>query len=211
VAVLDPARRRTTNSKPRRYVLAGLLRCDVCGAALVSRPRLDKTRRYVCAKGPGLPGCGGIAIMADPLEELIAETVFAALDTPKLGELLAAQSDSADADARINQLHADGEALEALAIDFYTNGLLDRATFLAAKRALEDRIDANRSALGQATATRTLAGLDSGEAVRTAWAERDLAWRRGLLATVLDRVTISRGRRGYNRFDPSRVQVTWRA
>ena len=121
-ALLDPARRRTTDSKPRRYVLAGLLavRCLWRGARLAG-PVSDSTRRYVCAKGPGLPGCGGIAIMADPLEELIAETVFAALDTPKLGELLAAQSDSADAEDRIKQLHADGEALEALAVDFYTN------------------------------------------------------------------------------------------
>ena len=51
----DPA--RLTRRTVRRYLLAGgLLRCALCDAVLVARPRSDGTRRYVCAKGPGLAG-----------------------------------------------------------------------------------------------------------------------------------------------------------
>jgi DNA invertase Pin-like site-specific DNA recombinase len=211
-AVLDPARRRTTNGNPRRYLLAGgLLRCGVCGHILTARPREDGVRRYVCQKAPGLPGCGGIAIMAEPLEELIAEAVFAALDTPRLGELLAAQADSDEADERIRQIHEDGVALEELAQDYYTHRIIDRASFLAAKQTLEERIEQNHAQLGRTRATSTLAGLNGGDAVREAWAERDLTWRRSLFSLVLEHVTISRARRGYNKFDPDRVGIIWRA
>ena len=51
---------RLTRRTVRRYLLSGgLLRCGLCDAALVARPRADGDRRYVCAKGPALPGCGG--------------------------------------------------------------------------------------------------------------------------------------------------------
>ena len=80
----DPA--RLTVRTVRRYLLSGgLLRCRPCGAVLVARPRGDGARRYVCAKGPGKPGCGGVAILAEPLEALIAEAVLYRLDTPELG------------------------------------------------------------------------------------------------------------------------------
>ena len=84
----DPA--RTTRRTVRRYLLSGgLLRCSICQAPLVARPRGDGTRRYVCAKGPGLPGCGRIAILAEPIEALIAEAVLYRLDTPELAAALA--------------------------------------------------------------------------------------------------------------------------
>ncbi len=41
------------------------MKCEPCGELLVSRPTLDGTRRYVCAKGPGFSGCGHTYIMAD--------------------------------------------------------------------------------------------------------------------------------------------------
>jgi hypothetical protein len=65
-AVLNGSTRSTTRTV-RRYLLSGgLLRCGVCESTLVARPRQDGTRRYVCAKGPGLPGCGKVAIVAEP-------------------------------------------------------------------------------------------------------------------------------------------------
>ena len=95
----DPA--RLTRRTVRRYLLSGgLLRCSFCDAVLVARPRGDGTRRYVCAKGPGLPGCGRIAILAEPLEALVTEAVLYRLDTPELAEALAgAASKDVEADA----------------------------------------------------------------------------------------------------------------
>ncbi|HSC90318.1 MAG TPA: recombinase family protein, partial [Gaiellaceae bacterium] len=58
----DPDRR--TNRAGRRYLLTRLLRCSHCGGTLVARPRDDRTRRYVCASGPGFGGCGKTTIIA---------------------------------------------------------------------------------------------------------------------------------------------------
>ncbi len=93
----DPARR--TNRTARRYLLAGLLRCGLCGATLVARPRTDGSRRYICPKGPGQAGCGGIAVLSDPVEQLIAEAVLYRLDTPELVAALAGEA-AADRGAR---------------------------------------------------------------------------------------------------------------
>ncbi len=82
-SLTDPARRTTRTV--RRYLLAGgLLRCGLCGAVLISRPRADGARRYICPKVPGREGCGGIAILADPLETFVRDAVLYRLDTPEL-------------------------------------------------------------------------------------------------------------------------------
>ena len=83
VVLNDPARphRRTV----RRYLLSGgLLRCSLCGAALLARPRADGTRRYVCAKGPGLcPAAARSRSWPSP-RTAVAEAVLYRLDTPEL-------------------------------------------------------------------------------------------------------------------------------
>ena len=53
---------------PRRYLLSGLLRCGKCGTRLYSSAR-GETRRYVCLSGPDHGGCGGLTIVAPPVEE----------------------------------------------------------------------------------------------------------------------------------------------
>jgi len=77
----DPSRQAVR--APRRYLLKGLLRCDACGAALVSRPRDDGSRRYVCARGPQYHGCGRTYVVAEPLEQFVTEAVLWRLDTPE--------------------------------------------------------------------------------------------------------------------------------
>jgi site-specific DNA recombinase len=92
VVALDPRSRRTTGAgRPRSYLLSGgTARCSRCGEPLVARPSATGRRRYVCAKIPGRPGCGGIAIGADDLEAVIAEALLARLASPtfaiELGE-----------------------------------------------------------------------------------------------------------------------------
>src|SRR5207237_5762569 len=57
----DPARR--TNRSARRYLLSSMLRCQVCGAKLVSRP-IRRRPAYVCSTGTGFAGCGGLSILS---------------------------------------------------------------------------------------------------------------------------------------------------
>src|SRR5436853_612000 len=77
-------RAKSPRREPRRYLLAGLVVCERCGARMVARPRQDGVRRYVCVKGPGFAGCNGTMILAEPLEALVVEAVMVRLDSPAL-------------------------------------------------------------------------------------------------------------------------------
>ena len=90
-----------------------MLLCTVrdCRAPLVL-----EDRRYVCAKGPGLAGCGRTAVLSEPVEELIAEAVLYRLDTPELAAVLAgAAREDAETAAAQDSLAADQSQLNELA------------------------------------------------------------------------------------------------
>ncbi len=81
----DPARRLTRTA--RRYPLKGFLVCGVCGVKLISRPNHGQ-RTYLCGSGPGLTGCGRVAIRAEPLEDFVSAAVLYRLDSPALAAAL---------------------------------------------------------------------------------------------------------------------------
>jgi site-specific DNA recombinase len=74
-------------------------------------------RRYVCSRSVGHHGCGKIAVLAEPLEELITAAVLLRLDSPAVAAALAgtdADTDDEAATAR-QALEADLAQLEELA------------------------------------------------------------------------------------------------
>ncbi len=206
----DPARlkRRTV----RRYLLAGgLLRCGVCDAILVSRPRVDGERRYICAKGPGYLGCGAIAILAEPLEQLITEAVLHRLDTPELAAALAGTARAErEAAAAQDSLDADLAQLEELATA-YGERKITFAEYLAARAPIEARIEAARRRIGRVTRAAAIEGyVGQSESLRAAWRDLPLNRQRAIVSVVLDRAIIRPAVRGRTRFDPDRVEPIWR-
>ena len=204
----DPT--RLTRRTVRRYLLSGgLLRCRLCGAVLVARPRADGARRYVCAKGPGKPGCGGIAILSDPVEELITEAVLYRLDTPELAAALAGAS-IPDDDAERTALARDRAQLEELA-GAYGERLITFPEYFAARKPIETRIEAAQRRITRATGTEAIAPyVGQSGALRAAWKELPLSRQRAIVAAVLDRAIVGRGLRGRIRFDPERIEPVWR-
>lgn len=203
---------RLTRRAVRRYLLSGgLLRCSFCDAVLVSRPRADGTRRYICPKGPGLPGCGRIAVLADPVEELIAEAVVYRLDTPELAAALdgiAAQD--AEAAAQQHSLAADQAQLEELA-RAYGERLVTFPEYLAARKPIETRIETAKKRISRLTQTTALDGyLGNSAALRATWATLPLSRQRAIVAAVLDRAIVRPAVRGRTRFDPDRIEPLWR-
>jgi site-specific DNA recombinase len=197
---LTPARRRVGAG---RRLLTGLLVCGRCGARLISGQN-NGQRAYVCRKYAGFDGCGGLAMIAEPLEELITEAVLIRLDSPELAERLAGGHD----DDQTDKLATLRDRLDELA-DSFASGEITRREWLRAREGIEARIaDAQRTLRRSSTA----AALDLGnEPVRDAWAGLALERQRAALAAVVERVTIGPAVRGRNRFDPERVDMTWRA
>jgi hypothetical protein len=204
----DRLKRRTV----RRYLLAGgLLRCSKCGGILSARPKLGGARRYICAKGPGRPGCGGIAVMAEPLEQLITDAVLYRLDTPEMAAALAGRGrhDSESAAAR-DSLASDQSQLEELATA-YGERAITFGEYLAARKPIESRLEAAKRRVSRLTQSAAVEGyVGNSGALRTAWADLPLTRQRAIVSSVLDRAIIGPAVRGRTAFDPSRVEPVWR-
>ena len=219
-AIVDPAKHerlraimdaRRAPEREGKYLLTGMLRCAKCGERLYVRRRSgDRVRRYGCEKRPGAAGCGGVHVIAEPLDAYVTDEVLDYLDSPALATALEAHErkvETVDLDA----LRADESALVELSGDYYTERMLTRAEYLASRDALESRIKAARAKLARVNGTgplRAVAGL--GASLRAAWGAEPLDWRRQILSAVVDRIVIGPAVRGRNAFDPSRVSIEWR-
>lgn len=204
----DPDRR--TNRTARRYLLARLLRCSHCGSPLFARPRDDGSRRYVCASGPGFGGCGKLTIVADPLELFIVEAVLHRLDSPELPKALngaAADPQGSEWQREIERTQAKLDELAAL----WADGEISRSEWLTARGPIEKRLDAAKKRLATLNRTSALTPhLGNGSELRERWADMSLTRQQQIVAALLEQVVVGPGRRGFNRFDPARLQPVWR-
>lgn len=184
----------TGDSRVRSYLLTGFVFCARCGHKMAARPVTAggrHRRRYACDGNGG--GCAGVGIAADGLEGHV-ERLFAehqaAVGT---GLGLAGRGGPgglAILEARLDQL-----------ADMFAAGEVSRTEWQRARGEIVGRLEDQLRAVG------SLAAAGAGGA-----SMEDLPFRvrRQLLRRAIASVTVS-PRRGGNRFDPTRVQVQWRA
>jgi site-specific DNA recombinase len=205
----DPSRR--TNQAPRRYLLHGLLTCSHCGERLVARPRAGGQRRYACASGPGFSGCGKTYINADQAEHFISEAVLHRIDSPEIAAGVNGRPVNPDVERLQAQLEADQEQLRELG-EAHGNKQISLQQMLAANRPIEARITETRRQLSRVRRTQVLDRyLGQSGQLRSDWESLDLDRQHAIVAAVLDHAVVGPGRRGYNRFDESRLAPFWRA
>lgn len=207
--LLDPGRQKYNPGTARRYLLVGLVRCATCGYAMVARPRDDGMRRYICRGGADPNACGRTFIVADPLEGLVTEMALAALESGELEAQIRARAVEADLEPDLDVLRTDEAALETLSRDFYVDRVISRPEYLAAREALQARIEDARRSMVRRSATAAI-GLAGGTA-RERWPALTFDQRRAVLQALFAEIRIGPGRRGYNRFDAGRVHPVWRA
>jgi site-specific DNA recombinase len=209
-AILDE-RTRSRRRPVRRYLLAGLLRCGLCGAALISRPQANGERRYVCAPGPGRAGCGRTAIKAEPIEAFLAAAVLERLDSPALAAALAgaAEADAATA-AEQQALREDEDQLADLARQWADRSITS-PEWRTARDIIEARIAATRhqiERLSRSSAIDAFVGHSS--ALRATWATLPLDRQRSIVSAVLDRAIVRPAVRGRGAFDADRIEPVWK-
>jgi site-specific DNA recombinase len=202
--------RRARGSRPARTsLLIGHIRCAACGERMYSSRRTDQKRRYICRTTPGTVACGGTTILAEPLEDLVAEMVFAVVDDAALRSSIETKGEADD--GLVTALRRDEESLESLAKDFYADRLLSREEFMAARTALTERLEANRMKLAKRTSSGAVGRfLGQGGLLREAWQTASLDWRRSIVGALLQHVEIGPGKAGRLPFDPSRVLPVWK-
>ncbi|HEV8373646.1 MAG TPA: recombinase family protein [Actinomycetota bacterium] len=199
----DPDRTSRRGGVPR-HLLSGLLfGGDGCGHRLNSQPRNGKLL-YRCRE----LGCAKITRAAAPIEALICEALFVAVESPEWDRLA-----ERPADDPTRELH------EQLARD---QGLLDRLEDKVAeelirpeaakrKRAeIERRMDVARDKLGRLGDSRVAARVPRN--LRDVWPNLSLDRRRSILAVVIERITVNPQKPlGPGGFDPDAIVPTWRA
>jgi site-specific DNA recombinase len=204
------ARRISGRRTPRRYLLSGLLRCSKCGRPLYSQARRD-IRRYVCTSGPDHGGCGRITIVAPPVEQLIADAVLYRLDTQQLADALTGNAKrNADTDSLTAELGEDRETLDDLATRFGKREFSMRQ-WMAARRPIEERVEANERKLRRAMNTDSLSEIvGRGVALSDQWSTLNLTRQAAIVRAVLDHAVVNPGVRGAHSVDPRRVSPVWR-
>ena len=205
----DPARR--TNRAPRKYLLAGLLRCQNCGHVMVARPREDGRRRYVCPRDPGRSGCGRTFILADEVERWVTEGAIARLDRPRVAASFRRGANHDAATSKVlRNLDRDEHKLLELA-DAYGKNQLSMPELLVARAPIDARIKANHAALNRQNRTSALDGLyDDPDGVRSAFMKFPIQRQQAILKTLLNQVDVGPAVLGRNRFDEDRVRPAWR-
>lgn len=203
-------------SRVRKHLLTGLVSCGRCGARLYAKTSSGRyaTSVYRCVKVPGrgqLTACGSLSVVTRSVDELVAGWVLAALDDGRFGRSVGASTGQADRrQEAVEQLSAAESRLEGLAQEFASGGLT-RGEWKAARQVLVDRVAGLRRTVEALTGNAALAALPTtSEARRRWWDEAAVSARRAVVDGLVERVTVApKGRRGGNRFDPSRVTVDW--
>jgi DNA invertase Pin-like site-specific DNA recombinase len=201
----DPARR--LKNPPRRALLTGLVKCGRCGGAMFR----DGTKEYPtfrCRSQPGSPACA-VTVAARHVETLVTEAVLLRLDGPGLAKALRAHPSECEDIAAIDLSRAESRLTELA--ETWAAGAISRSEWLAARQALERQVETARRELARTNDAEALEPYanDAG-ALRAAWPHLSRDQRRAVFGAVVDRVVISPAGENRRRFDPSRVDVTWK-
>jgi len=185
---------------PRRTAFTGLIRSAVTGLPL-DRDVVRGRPAYRAHNRPGREA-GNVTIAALPLEDLILEMLFTAVEDDRLGERLGERRAKLAAVPDVGGIEAD---LRALAEDF-GQGRITRGEWLAARGALDARLQAAHAAIGATVAVPVPVDL------RASWPSLDVDRQRAILAAVFEAVLIHPARvKGGPGIDPDRVEPRWRA
>jgi site-specific DNA recombinase len=204
------ARRSTPRTTPRTYLLTGgLARCGLCGHPLHAAPQGGK-RAMACLTEKG--GCGRVAVLAEPVEAIVAMAALEVLEEGAMAKALGAELGASRAAAEAAAKVADIEAHRAQVVADYGHRVIDRATFTALLAAIDADLDAARTEAGRPNATAVLEAL--GEDVEEGWARLanagDHARQRALLGLVVAEVRVAPHSGGpRNRFQPERITIVW--
>lgn len=203
----DPARRRVFTQGQRTYLLtSGLGVCGVCGDLIDARPR-RKTRGYACRSHNRCR----VSSAADPLEEFVRDAIFEAIREGAVPKLLdQATGDDARDRKLLDELQTSEQMIQKLDDDYY-DGKLDETRYRRQVDRLARRVDELQAQLrGNGHARIALDLPASMSALRKAWDERGIDWRRALLRALVEAVVLHPKHNQFNDLEPDKVEIVWR-
>jgi DNA invertase Pin-like site-specific DNA recombinase len=211
VLLTAPNTYRPKRRSARRYLLVGgVARCGRCGGVLRSKQASVRTGgmvpTYVCP-GARLGGCGGVSIVAAPLEQLVKEAVIETVESPAFVKALRAR---AGGDRKhtfeVERLAAELRELEEAKV----SGALTLREYLKFRDTAHERLArAQTKFVGdtRAAAVGRFAGHKG--ALRKWWDGPDstLDQKQAVVRAVIDKVIVNPVGRGGSVFDKNRVKI----
>jgi site-specific DNA recombinase len=225
LALKSSYRRR---AQGRTYLLTGLIECGACGNPLLGDAHPNKKgqepkRRYGCRKMDnygGYIGCGKVSRLAEPIELLVSEAVLYRLESEDLAAALAPKTP--EIRPLLERYQFLQQRLQDLVQD-YATGLLNRQQLAQAKSAVDTEIEKIQTELTAAQPRQVFSVIQAGQAVRDAWEQEGLEWRRNLISLLVEIVIVQPGYPGRSRwrssdeqdnrewvFDPRKIEIRWR-
>ncbi|HEU0102279.1 MAG TPA: recombinase family protein [Mycobacteriales bacterium] len=207
VLLSDPARRTNPGATGRTHLLSGIAGCGICGGPL--RAAKGKPYKGVAATIYRCFPAGCVSRNQEQVDDLVRRLVCARLAREDAVDLLrpVGEPDGAgSARAEVERLRG---RLDTAAAD-YADDLMTREQYLTQTKRLRGHLAAAEARV-PAPAPR-LAVLDTlvgAESVEAAWEALDVSVRRQVVALLLE-VVVQPTRRGRG-FDPTSVQITWKA
>jgi DNA invertase Pin-like site-specific DNA recombinase len=196
----DPARKRRTPSS--RSLLTGIVYCE-CGGPM-TRDVNNGKRVLRCRRGPGLPGCGSVSIVSEPVETMVSEYVIGRLDATTAVADAHVDLHTGDRDAAAGTLEELEQRLTDVG-EMFAAGDITRGEFTRMRASLHAKIKDARRQLRPARARHALDAITS--KIGDVWDDLSRDRKREIIAAVVERVTVAPAtrRRG---FDPDRITIT---
>jgi DNA invertase Pin-like site-specific DNA recombinase len=205
--VTNPARRSQTDSRIR-HLLAGLLRCGTCGAAMKTSSRgggVGSSKFYY--KCP-TTGTGHAFQTAEPVEHLVTETVLARLSDPAVLARLNGPDDQ-----RVQQsLQSEASVLRGRmdeAAESFADGLITRKQLEAINVRVGGKLEEIEQELALA-ARSSVVPVSAGRNLRAWWDDADIERRRAVINALLVPVVEPVRKSAPRVFDPSRIRIEWK-
>jgi site-specific DNA recombinase len=200
----DPARYKYERGGLPKHLLSGMAFCGLCGTRLTVRIRYGN-RRYYCPTTPPLGGCGRIQRVAEPLEHLITEAVFEAVESDLFKRLIAGEE--ADPTQMLyEQLARDRGLLDRLE-GKVAEELIKPSTARRNRAQVERRMENTRRWIARKRGGQ-IVGL-APRNLREVWPSLSLDRRRNIVKAVLMKVTVHPQPNSVV-FDPGAIVVEWR-
>lgn len=205
----DPSRRHVFTQGKRIYLLtSGLSTCGVCGGSLRAKPRKhDGGRTYECGSGKRC----GVTTSAEPLEDFVRDALFAAIKKGAIPKALRkATGDDARDRAAVEELRSVEAMMEKLDDDYY-GGQLGEQRYRRQVDRLQRRVGELQSQLRGNGHARIVVDLPKGEkALRQAWEERGIDWRRALVRSLIEQVVVHPRKDRRNELELDKIELVWR-
>lgn len=188
-----------------RYLMSGIASCPHCGNTLSGSVRKGRSS-YLCPTSRG--GCDRTSAIVEGVDNEVVRQLMEKLSEPKFRKLLTAKDPNVKQRKRLVAELADIEERRKADAQDFNAKLMSRKTWLAAAAALDDDETVARTALN--SLPEPVGDIDPDEII-AGWEMLPLDRRQHVLRRLIESAVIQPSYRSTgNRFDPGRVDVTWR-